>query len=438
MTTRTLVVPGGTSIGAVALANAALHKLVELYKERQADPNHPAPHTVVVMRDPKDVPPSTLRGALATVEDAFPAERFPSLYPAITEPGFFSGVDLVIPTSGSSAGSPHLVGLSIDALIASAQATHEALSGPGKWILALPTHHIAGAMVLLRAAVAETNPQIVDTSASFDPRALLPAIAGATTEDEVPGYLSLVPTQLASCLADGEVIEALSGLSAILVGGAHTRSDLLDVARGRGLNIVTTYGMTETCGGCIYNGVPQPGVEVRTVERDSQARIALSGPMLMTRYVDGDSPLFVEGGTTWILTGDIGVISSESTVEIQGRADDVIVSGGLSVAPAPVLEAVLSSDEVADAWVTSTPDDKWGELITTLVVPKNPISSADEVDQFARRLRADVGEVLGRAYAPRRVVVAGALPYLSGMKIDRMAAAKLLEDAEDTLFDWRR
>ncbi|MDK8299622.1 MAG: AMP-binding protein, partial [Actinomycetaceae bacterium UMB1218B] len=364
--------------------------------------------------------------------------RFPSLYPAITEPDFFSGVDLVIPTSGSSAGTPHLVGLSIDALIASARATHEALSGPGKWILALPAHHIAGAMVLLRAAVAETNPQIVDTSAGFDPRALLPAIAGATAEDGVPGYLSLVPTQLASCLADDQVIEALSGLSAILVGGAHTRSDLLDVARGRGLNIVTTYGMTETCGGCIYNGVPQPGVEVRTVEHDSQARIALSGPMLMTRYVDGDSPLFVEGGTTWMLTGDIGVITSESTVKIQGRADDVIVSGGLSVAPAPVLEAVLSCDEVADAWVTSTPDDKWGELITTLVVPKNPISSADEVDQFARHLRSDVGEVLGRVYAPRRVVVTGVLPYLSEMKIDRMAATKLLKDAEDTVFDWRR
>ena len=88
--------------------------------------------------------------------------------------------------------------------------------------------------------------------------------------------------------------------------------------------------------------------------------------------------------------------------------------------------------------MTSTPDDKWGELITTLVVPKNPISSADEVDQFARHLRSDVGEVLGRVYAPRRVVVTGVLPYLSEMKIDRMAATKLLKDAEDTVFDWRR
>ena len=129
-------------------------------------------------------------------------------------------MDLVIATSGSSAGKPRLVGLSIDALIASAKATELALDGPGRWILALPTHHIAGAMILLRAAVAETNPQVVDTTDGFDPRALLPAIAGVT-QDEMPGYLSLVPTQLVQCLDAGEeVMSALRSLSAILVGGA--------------------------------------------------------------------------------------------------------------------------------------------------------------------------------------------------------------------------
>lgn len=203
---RLLVVPGGTAIGAVALANASIHKLVELYEERQADPNHPAPHTVVVLRAPEDVPPATLRGSSVTPEQAFPEDGYPGLAEAINaDPHFFDGIDLVVPTSGSSAGTPRLVGLSIEALMASAKATELALDGPGRWILALPAHHIAGAMVLLRAAVAETNPQIVDTSEGFDPRALLPAIQGAT-QDDMPGYLSLVPTQLAQCLDAGEEI----------------------------------------------------------------------------------------------------------------------------------------------------------------------------------------------------------------------------------------
>ena len=166
---RILVVPGGTAINAVALANASIHKLVELYEERQADPNHPAPHTVVFLRDPALVPPATLRGSAATPEQAFPEQDYPGLADRITnDPHFLDGVDLVIATSGSSVGKPRLVGLSTDALIASAKATELALDGPGRWILALPTHHIAGAMILLRAAVAETNPQVVDTTQGFD------------------------------------------------------------------------------------------------------------------------------------------------------------------------------------------------------------------------------------------------------------------------------
>ena len=110
---RILVVPGGTSTGAVALANASLHKLVELHEERAADPNHPAPHTVVVLREPDSVAPATLRGSSASPHDAFPSEKYPGLADTITQdPAFFEGIDLVIPTSGSSAGAPRLVGLS--------------------------------------------------------------------------------------------------------------------------------------------------------------------------------------------------------------------------------------------------------------------------------------------------------------------------------------
>ena len=292
---RILVVPGGTAISAVALANASIHKLVELYEERQADPHHPAPHTVVFLRDPALVPPATLRGSAATPEQAFPKEDYPGLANQIkNDPHFFDGVDLVISTSGSSAGKPRLVGLSMDALMASLKATELALSGPGRWILALPTHHIAGAMILLRAAVAETNPQVVDTTNGFDPRDLLPAIRGVT-QDEMPGYLSLVPTQLVQCLDAGEeVVGAMRSLSAVLVGGAAISQHLLERALNAGLKVRITYGMTETSGGCVYDGEPMPGMTVRAVDWDGRTRLAFNGPTLMTRYLDAESPFFEE------------------------------------------------------------------------------------------------------------------------------------------------
>lgn len=437
--TRVLVVPGGTQLGAVAMANAAIHKLVELYDERLAHPESPAPHTVVALRDPRQVPPSTLRQSSTSPIDAFPPEQYPALAAGIEDPQFFNGVDLVVQTSGSTAGTPRLVGLSIDALVASAQATHAALSGPGRWILALPAHHVGGAMVLLRAAVANTAPLIVENEGTFDPAKLLPAIAGATHNPDVPAYLSLVPTQLSACLdAGAEVVAALSTLSAVLIGGAATRTELLQRARAAGINVVTTYGMTETCGGCVYDGVPLPGVQVRAVDRDGANRLAISGPVLMSRYLDSPSPFFDEGGQRWLLTGDLGIVTAAGKVEVQGRADDVIVTGGLSVAPRQVLTAVLNAPGVADAWVTATPSDKWGELVTAIVVPDAMPTSPAEMAAFARAIRDDVGNVLGRAYAPRRIVATEHLPYINGMKIDRLSAAKIAQSENRPERDWRR
>ncbi len=218
---RLLVVPGGTSPASVAMAHASLHKLAELYEERQADPDHPAPHTVVVIRDPELVPPSSLRTAATTPREAFPPELYPELADRIDDPALFDNIDLVLASSGSS-GEPRLVGLSIDALMASVKATHSVLGGPVRWILALSSHHIAGAQVLMRAAATEIPPQIVDCSHGFNPKDLLPAIAGATSDPSLPGYLSLVPTQLVDCLNAGdEVVSALARLHTILIGGTR-------------------------------------------------------------------------------------------------------------------------------------------------------------------------------------------------------------------------
>lgn len=436
---RILVVPGGTSIGAVALANASIHKLVELHEERHRDPHHPAPKTIVALRAPEQVGPTTLRGSALSPEDAFPAEEYPYIAERLTDPSFFDGIDVILQTSGSSSGKPRLVGLSIEALIAAVYASDATLSGPGHWILALPAHHIAGVMVLIRSAIAQTNPQIVDTSHGFDPRSLLPAIAGATQDPHIPGYISLVPTQLASCLEAGDdVVRALASLDAVLVGGAGADPLLIDRARHAKINIHTSYGMTETCGGCVYDGFALPGTSIRAFDFQGSNRIAIAGPQLMTRYLDGESPFIEEGGQRWLISGDTGNVLASGRVEIHGRADDVITSGGLSISPAPVRAATLSAPGVTDAWIVGVPDDKWGQIVTALVIPEHYPQSEDDMRAFGQRIRDHVGFQLGRIQAPRQVILTTTLPRLALGKIDRKAARLLAESNPGNLRMWRR
>ena len=474
--TRILVVPGGTQVGAVAMAYASLHKLLEIHADGvrgahdvdtdptagHCDPGADTPpHTVVVLRDPATVDRTTLRGALTT-----PALALPELTPEVlADPHLFDGVDLVVPTSGSTSGVPRLVGLSTEALLASALATQMVLSGPGNWILALPAHHIAGAQVLFRAALAGTSPQVVDTSRGFDPAALLPALAGAT-HDGRPAYLSLVPAQVRTCLeAGGEVVSALARLTSVLVGGSGLDPALRRAAEEAGIPVVATYGMTETAGGCVYDGIPLPGTTVRTLDIDGHSRIAITGATLMTKYLGAEAPFFEEAGSRWLVTGDIGLITASGHVEVLGRSDEVIVSGGLSIAPAPVRQAVLTAPGVRDAWVIGVPDEKWDTALTAVVVPDPalgidttlppsppapPTDPADEgvevaqtssspaMTRFGQQVRDHVGGLLGRRQAPRVVVAVPELPLLPTGKVDRLRLRSQVEERIGTRAEWRR
>ena len=283
-----------------------------------------------------------------------------------------------------------------------------------------------------------SNPLIVDTSESFDPRSLLPAIEGVT-QDGTPGYLSLVPTQLAQCLDAGEeIVGPMRSLAAILVGGAATNQHLLARAIEAGLKVRITYGMTETAGGCVYDGKPLPGTSVRAVDWDGRTRLAIHGPTIMTRYLDAESPFFDEGGHRWLLTGDLGIIRASGTVEVRGRADDVIVSGGLSIAPGLVRRAVRSLEGISDAWILGTPDEKWGQVVTALVIPDQMPSDSLEVAKLGSAIREHAAARIGRAQAPRRIVVVEALPYLGFDKIDRAAALTAAAQAAGTDREWVR
>jgi O-succinylbenzoic acid--CoA ligase len=315
-------------------------------------------------------------------------------------------IALVVPTSGST-GVPRLALLSATALTASANRTHQALGGPGRWLLALPATHIAGLQVLVRSLCSGLEPIVVDAAEGFTAATFASAvesmdIAGA----EQPHYTALVPTQLWRLLDDGVGVEALWQLDAVLVGGAAASDDLLARASAAGVTVVSTYGMTETCGGCVYDGVPLPDVGIAIAD---DGRIRLSGPVLFDGYSGGGSSL-VDG---WFTTSDLGRID-DGILHVQGRADNVIVSGGINVAAEAVERALLGLPGVTAATVVGVPDEQWGERVVALV----SASGAIELDV----VRSSCRNVLPTEWLPREVLTLEALPMLASGKPDRAAA----------------
>ncbi|MFD0924736.1 o-succinylbenzoate--CoA ligase [Williamsia deligens] len=319
-------------------------------------------------------------------------------------------VALVVATSGST-GTPKGAMHSAATLAASASATLERLGGPGGWLLALPAHHIAGLQVLLRCLRAGFTPTVIDVTAGFTPSDLVAAL------DRVEGprrYTSLVPTQLVKVLDDPDAVAALRGVEAILVGGAATPAPLQARAVDAGLPIVGTYGMSETGGGCVYDGIPLPGVHIRLDSPvDGVGRVALSGPMVAAGYRNlSDHPAFARDGE--FLTDDLGRLD-DGVLGIVGRADEAITTGGLTVVPQVVEAAVLADPTVAECAVVGLPDPRLGEKVVAVVVPaKDAVVRADSV-------RSVVRERLDRFAVPRDVVVVDALPLRGPGKVDRAA-----------------
>jgi O-succinylbenzoic acid--CoA ligase len=309
---------------------------------------------------------------------------------------------LGVPTSGST-GEPKTVLLDAAALTTSAEATHERLGGPGTWLLALPTSHIAGIQVLVRSIVAGTTPGELDLSKGF--RAMGFAQAARPVLEQ-PGrhYTALVPTQLSRLVVgEGPGLAALRQFDGVLIGGAATPPKLLEQARALGVQVVTTYGMSETAGGCVYDGEPLRGVSVRTDDV-----IEISGPVLALGYRGSAEP-FGE----WFRTGDLGRLR-DGRLEVLGRADDVIVTGGEKVPPVLVERALATVDGVLEACVVGVPDDEWGQVVAAAVVVRGTEPSPAE-------LKAAVAEAVGRVAVPKLVRFVHELPLRGPGKVDRTA-----------------
>ncbi len=287
--------------------------------------------------------------------------------------------------------------------------------------------------MIVRSLLADTHP--VALSGRFSPESfaestlsMLRPSAGAS--GAIPElYTSLVPAQLSTLLeasGDGPVLAALQAYRAILVGGQALPEPLRDRAAELGVRLVRTYGSTETSGGCIYDGVPLDTVGVRTV--DGELRIA--GPMLADGYL-GDPELTVknfsrdEHGIRWYHTGDLGLVE-DGTVRVHGRADNVIVSGGINISLDRVERLVRRVPGLTGAVVVGVADDRWGEA-SVIVAARGEALRRSEAEQLAHA-RDIVADELGKHARPARLVLVDALDVLASGKPDREAIRRAVAD----------
>ncbi|WP_295122120.1 AMP-binding protein [uncultured Leifsonia sp.] len=327
-------------------------------------------------------------------------------------------VALVIETSGST-GVPKRVALSADALLASAAASAGAMGGQGQWLLALPAHYVAGAQVLVRSLAAGTEP-VYYGEGHFDPLRFAELTARLDAEQL---YTSLVPVQLARIVeaAEGglrQAGDALRRFDGILVGGQSLDPGVRTRAEALGTRLLTTYGSSETAGGCVYDGVPIGTTVVRAVDQ----LLEISGPTLAEGYIDDDertaAAFHEDGGVRWYRTGDLGDVV-DGRVTVRGRSDNVLISGGEKVLLDAVEYIVRSVPALGEAVVVAADDDEWGQV---------PVVVATGSDDLAG-LRERVSRELGRAAAPARIVTVAELPRLSSGKPDRLSAARLARAA---------
>lgn len=332
---------------------------------------------------------------------------------------------VVLSTSGST-GDPKAALLPASALLAGAAATHDRLGGPGVWVLAVPAHTVAGVMVCVRAMTTGTRPAVCELTGGFRPEAFAAAVATAQQAARTSGgrvYTALVPTQVARLLdAGGRPLASLASLDAVLVGGGPVPARVLHRAGEAGAALIATYGTSETAGGCVYDGRPLDGVQVDVT---GEGLLRVSGDVVARGYRSHPGhPAFAVtgGGRRSFTTDDLGRVDG-GVVEVLGRADDVLVSGGYKIAPHVVADALRAVPGVADAAVVGVPDDEWGQRVCAAVVLERPGAAEGP---GASEIRADVSRALGRWAAPDVRVVAE-LPMLSAGKVDRQALRALFE-----------
>jgi O-succinylbenzoic acid--CoA ligase len=294
-------------------------------------------------------------------------------------------IALVLTTSGST-GDPKSVALSANSLISNAKATHKFLGANigERWSLLLPTSHIAGLNILIRSIELGTEP------------------VGITGKAD---YTAIVPTQLHRALhGDTQLLEHLKGCKAVLVGGAALDSELYKEAEGSGINVVTTYGMTETSGGVVYNGTPLEGVAIEIHD----GLIAIKAPQVALGYLNSEFP--IRDG--WFMTKDRGEFTN-GHLTVFGRIDDQIISGGEKISLSAIENFLQSEFAHPEIVAFATPDKEWGERLCIAT------TQTFTLDQLQEKLK----QKFGAHASPKEMFKVSSIPYLALGKPDRKKLA---------------
>lgn len=442
------------------------------------------PHAVILSADEPANPQEILRAFERSLTGDLPNSALDGQDPRgrIEAP---ESIALVVGTSGST-GAPKQTALSVRALRASARATerffadHPSIGSskprrvvsedPAQWLLALPAHYVAGAQVLARSVLAGTTPVVaasVTDGVSFTPEVFLNAAEQLSCARR---FVSLVPTQVhklleaaeASPALGSEIYDALGQFTGILLGGAPASASLLAAARELGLNVVTTYGSAETAGGCVYSGTALPGVRLRVIPEDAGlldssvagdasaggtpniGRIWLGGEHLASGYL-GDSArtashFFVDAhGCRWYRTDDYGSLTPTAPnapedegapmLNVVGRSDDVIITGGVKVSARAVAAVLESHPAVREAAVMGIPDARWGSAVAAAITLRGASgaqSAPDTSEATCDMLREFCTDKLGAAGAPKFLRTFADFPTASTGKPDRRAIYSML------------
>jgi O-succinylbenzoic acid--CoA ligase len=335
-------------------------------------------------------------------------------------------IALMIETSGST-GAPKRVVLSAAALRAAVAAAHARLGGEGQWLLALPLTYIAGVSVVMRALIAKTE-LVVLPPGHFDAQNF---VEHARLLEAPRRYTSLVPVQLARLIefaeSDSDARDILTRFDAILVGGQALEAGVASRASALGLNVMMTYGSSETSGGCVYDGLALEGVQLR-VDTESSQEIWVSSPTLAEGYW-GDAAathdrFVVADGIRWYRTGDAGELV-DGTLRITGRLDRVVISGGLKISLDAVEVAARQVEGCESLVAVSMPNSEWGHCPALVVEGIEHNVARDEVDEA---LYSAVVAALGRAAAPRVILHVPSLPRLANGKVDLVLAAEMVRE----------
>jgi o-succinylbenzoate---CoA ligase len=315
-------------------------------------------------------------------------------------------VAFIVQSSGST-GSPKLIQHSAASALASAKASAEALGGSGQWLLALPLNYIAGLNVLVRSAFAETQPVMMNPSVSFTSEAFVSSTSFLRGEKK---FTALVPTQLSRLATaaqhDESVLRALKTYDAILIGGQATAPALLSELREQGVNLIETYGSAETFGGVVYECVPLPCAQVSITE---DSRIQIESETLAIDIADK------------FVTNDLGEIV-DGRLKVLGRADRVIISGGIKVSLDSVEAIAREVAGVVEMVAAPIADTEWGQRVGVMY-----LGSPEVADEIATQL----ADLLGPAAKPLRVIRVDRVPKLSSGKYDLLAAAAIFAKEHD-------